>query len=138
MNREIKFRAWDGENMIYESRQKEYDDYYILNLQGEFFPHTRTGDNDFVFDKDPLNKKKFVLMQFTGLYDKNGKEIYEGDFLRPFLESIGPYRIEFENGSFTCYHKHGRWGFLSLAFELNDYELEVIGNIYENSELIYK
>ena len=74
-----------------------------------------------------------------GLKDKTGTDIYEGDVLKPFSEPIGPYWVVFENGSFVCYHKFGRWGLLSRIWDadiLKSYEVEVIGNIYDNQELL--
>jgi uncharacterized phage protein (TIGR01671 family) len=135
VKRVIKFRAWDGENMIYESRQKEYDDYYMLNLQGEFWPHTRTGDHDFCFDKDPINKIKHSLMQFIGLLDKNGKEIYEGDLIVSAGNVLSPYVVEWKVFHGWCL----RYPSNTEAIWLADHvwkDAEVVGNHFENPELI--
>lgn len=66
-------------------------------------------------------------MQYTGLKDKNGVEIYEGDLV---VEngSFGPYQVEYyKNGFYLGDFLHSNW---------NAEDVEVIGNIYENPELL--
>ena len=79
--------------------------------------------------------KYIELMQYTGLKDKNNKEIYEGDIL---FESFGEryYKVVFENGSVRAEFEGD---FEEHSFDLIDVVLhrcEIIGNIYENPELI--
>lgn len=71
---------------------------------------------------------EFVLMQFTGLHDKNGKEIYEGDILHEKKEKTAPMAnngIDREIIVEDIRH-----------LEFNEVHCEVIGNIYENPELL--
>ena len=75
------------------------------------------------------------LMQYTGLKDKNNKEIYEGDIL---FESFGEryYKVVFENGGFRAEFKGD---FDEHSFDLIDVVAqgcEIVGNIYENPELM--
>ena len=77
-----------------------------------------------------------ILMQYTGLKDKNGKEIYEGDVLRGYGSAIKRFVVSFSNGSFVLYHNFGRWGLLSRIFEIEELPVEIIGNLYENPELL--
>ena len=121
--RDIKFRAWDNINktMLYPRIIKEC------------FSSISSGD---------LLNRYEILMQYTGLKDKNGTEIYECDILI-FGKHI-KYKVIFEDGCFYLYHHEGlkewdgkdyRWGPLYRVKELQ-FDAEVIGNIYENNQLI--
>ena len=70
-----------------------------------------------------------VLMQYTGLHDKNGKEIYEGDILG-FDYYKHPMVVEYKEWGFGCKEDDGTW-----AMPNEEYR-EVLGNIYENPELL--
>jgi uncharacterized phage protein (TIGR01671 family) len=82
-----------------------------------------------------------TVMQFTGLVDKNGKEIYEGDILN--FENKFTYDVRYEDAKFVCHHVKGngwgKWGDLHRFFDpdfLVYGGVEVIGNIYEHPELL--
>jgi len=109
--REIKFRAWDGINEIFV--------YFILEKQGNFCPEFPEGRN--------LSD----WMQYTGLKDKNRKEIYEGDNIEITHEGVDERRKKF-----TTKSKKTVKGLL-YAYEYDSEErVEVIGNIYENPEML--
>jgi len=123
MNREIKFRAWDGKRMAYadlfDLLENSSEDYFVGNK-------TRKGyDNP----RPSLHMSECDIMQYTGLKDKNGVEIYEGDVMR---RQNGDYDLVlFDKGSFCVRHKNGD---IDLIAYHNHFE--VIGNIYENKELL--
>lgn len=106
--REIKFKGWDGKKMT-----REYTLYEMLSLQL------------------PNNGLKHNWLQYTGLKDKNGKKIFEGDIA--IFGSDPAEQIIFKDGAF-------RWGgdFDYILQICEEYNIEVIGNIYENPELLDK
>lgn len=126
MSREIKFRIW-----YHDSTMDYSGDSFGLAVNGALINY----DSDVGGFVGITNSGfKYELMQFTGLKDKNGKEIYEGDiikvYLRKGLESCS--KPDFEV----------KWNERKMGFNLDKYEtrdkLEVIGNIYENKDLLDK
>ena len=115
MKREIKFRAWHkGLNEMLPNVQ-----YYI-------------GSDGWAFGQ-LLYSDCAEVMQFTGLKDKKGREIYEGDIVK-LDDVICP--ITWDDGGFQMItdKQHGK----SPALQGRLKHFEVIGNIYENSELLVK
>ena len=131
--REIKFRAWDGKKMMSE-------------LPAYLEPH------DVNETISSMNSEGIVLMQYTGLKDKNGKEIYEGDILYVEFEksrSLNHFDmylkkwthvVEFKDQSFNIPDINGEFR-QALCTAIHNQnkptpEWEIIGNIYENKELL--
>lgn len=121
--RTIKFRAWDKE-------QSE-----MLNPgEGKILVISTNGVT--------IDSEHFEVMQFTGLFDKNGKEIYEGDIvLTPQEEYIKQWVIEFQNGKFQLSNNLNserdiEVGQLTIVNSCYVNDIEVIDNVYENPELL--
>jgi len=137
--REIKFRAWDKKRKIMitlktdEERLECYGD--SLYSREEWWPwyDIRFLNGPYILQKEYGDR--LVIMQFTGLKDKNGREIYEGDIIKAEgLISIRIRPVIFQNGMFCI---PGECALLPLSEYVGEgNELEVIGNIYENPELL--
>ncbi len=115
--REIKFRAWCkmGKCMV-DVIQCSFGEWIAVPVQ--------VAEDEWELEQLPWND--IILMQYTGLKDKNGKEIYEGDIVSWNNQVGNQYEVYFINGKFM--------GCNELGSE-NDH-IEVIGNIYENSDLL--
>ena len=123
--REIKFRCWDTEN----KEMLEIEDLHWDECTREFLIRT-------TMYSDYFTPEEMILMQYTGLHDKNGKEIYEGDIAK--VEKIDLAQIIWDKDRMA-------WGIKPindfyfdspLLADNTDLELEVIGNIYDNPELL--
>lgn len=120
--REIQFRVWTGDGMVYNI-ERTYD-----------------------WETLKLDNNKY-LMQYTGLHDRNGKEIYEGDIVE-----FGTYNKEYENTENDWLNHisvcpveyiNGGFGVEGNTFDYWETEMgydyiKVIGNIYKNSNLLEK
>lgn len=138
MNREIKFRAWDieSERMIYSDNLDD-DAFFLIDENGIHCGCIGEETDDTGCTYGVSSDLDCEIMQFTGLKDKNGKEIYEGDIY--FDERHGNRVIkysEFQACFVTLLLKDERLG-NPVHFE-NRIGIEVIGNIYENPELLEK
>ena len=142
--RTIKFRAWDYENnQMLDVQELNFEDcFYDGGMQ------IRT-----TMYNDYFDYREMPLMQYTGLHDENGKEIYEGDIVNMhyFFEnydssSLGAYEDETEEtgiiriNEYGVYleNKRGEIFYLVNYVQEPEEELKILGNIYENKELLHE
>lgn len=122
--RDIKFRVWDKKQR--SMRTVRQIDFSTGNIQVDH------EDMDGTYYYIPL---KNSLMQFTGLLDKNGKEIYEGDIIKGIGEG---FTVIFQDGCFVGKYKNEK-SWIDLRIFNIDKELsiwKILGNVYENPELL--
>jgi hypothetical protein len=123
MNRDIKFRAWDDGVMIYSDsfNSDQHSDYAYLS---KFFESIR---------------EDAIIMQFTQMADRSGKDIYEGDILT--------FDCDEPRFNYPCFevvlYRHGNYVGLGIDKEKNLFAAPfrlpyclILGNIYENPELL--
>ena len=138
--RTIKFRAWDKINKQM-SIVREIDwapqgyapfitDIALKPLSDKGIDELRkAGKNPNYYEAYPDDCE---LMQFTGLADKNGKEIYEGDIVTNFENN--PQVVRYEDVGFAPFYDQEASDYIYHGSSLS--EIEVIGNIYQNKELL--
>ncbi|MDU5804105.1 MAG: YopX family protein [Fusobacterium periodonticum] len=139
--REIKFRVY-LDKMYYQDEYVEYDTNLIgidfLNKTVTFAAYTDGEEVDnlekYSFDEnDFLYKKDLKIMQYTGLKNKNNKEIYEGDIVTLHNSR---YKVIFNMEQARFVLRDDKFE-MEIPFTNNNNErMEIIGNIYENPELM--
>ena len=132
MTREIKFRAWD-------EVEKDISISFTLDVRGLVeFGKTR----GLVFEDIRYRPGRYILMQYTGLRDRNGKEICEGYILRCYTKNlqevaVSAHKVElptFYREIWSCKIVDGMW-LPADEGETCD-GVEIIGNVWENPELL--
>lgn len=138
--KEIKFRVWDRDD------KKMYE---VLSYSPKTFgldkPHVGVrdiGSNDSEIKYISTN---FNLIQYTGVKDKNGREIYEGDIVKSTFSSIDGISIVYSDMKHSPFNRTPSTPFSVNLYPsgecciwryVESYDVKIIGNIYENPELV--
>lgn len=127
MSREIKFAFWHKQKKeMWSAQSIDWDAREVCN------------------GGDIASLNDGVLLQYTGLKDKNGKEIYEGDILKHIPTFEANYFVKNLTGGFYLCPNNKDYGeYFASLFAGYDHKnqcnsIEIIGNIYENPELLNK
>lgn len=121
MNRPIKFRVWDKKKSQFLQNDNNGVDKTIFDL----WDWAEVMSTCLLFPMDD-----YVFQQYTGLNDKNNKEIYEGDIIRA-MHDFGPAGFRFHISAVRWDKEVGyQWEYWDLS------TIEIIGNIHENSKFL--
>ena len=160
--RKLKFRAWDIENEIMIYSDKLYDDYFFEFSDGKLKAYVIEKDSGTVDESPSLKSRELEnVTEYTGLTDKNGKEIYEGDIVKQRSEgtfiNYGADEETFDvdkiyTGEIVIIASKGvcmrNPKYIDMIVDTTkehksnqyinvvQYRCEIIGNIYEDSHLL--
>lgn len=121
-----RFRAWD-------KRFSEFVEDFFVSEDGKIYK--KSTDTGYGIAISRETSDKIILMQSTCLFDKNNKEIFEGDIV---LVLDSPYTVFYDNerGSYRLKPHDARWNVDYMSNFSHSGNFEIIGNIYENPELL--
>lgn len=122
----IKFRAWD-------KRFSEFMEDFFVSEDSKIYK--KSTDTGYGIAISRETSDEVILMQSTGLFDKNNKEIFEGDIV---LVLDSPYTVFYDNerGSYRLKPHDDRWNVDYMSNFSHGGNFEVVGNIYENKDIL--
>jgi uncharacterized phage protein (TIGR01671 family) len=146
MNRQLKFRIWDKQNKNWLKNSSSfhcYSNWTICPFTGNLVDYVGTfdGDHEESFTASPaadyylegakfVKEPRYVIQQYTGLEDKNGTPIFEGDLVKAYFKTEEIGDITFDRAGFCFNSKSLNGTFLGIVE--SGFPIEVVGNIFEN------
>ena len=139
MSKELKFRVWDktSESMLYQ------DDFERVELDTKnkivtLIAEEESDKSHYVLDYEEDIEAE--IMRYTGLKDKNGKDIYEGDIVSFYNDEEYKFKstnalVIYDSAAFMLEHKKLGKEYLG-EMDIENMCIKIIGNIYENPELL--
>ena len=126
MQRRLKFRVWDKLEKRFIYPDKGYQGHYVLDLNGRFQNLQNGSGGD-----------EYVVQQYTGLKDKNSKEIYEGDIIRGKFHDTDYYgNLKTITAEVVWIERYACFNIGVEEWRYSGEPVTVIGNIFENNELL--
>jgi len=128
--RKLKFRIWSKITRSFDDSFKDYGSEHCAEIYGDF------RSNFFEALDDVLENEDYVIQQWTGLTDKNDKEIYEGDIIHRYFSDDNQYTYLVDYNQEDCVYVLKKGNEESFMFYVPVKTFEVIGTFFENPELL--